>query len=343
MSLPIIHSETYKLHNPTFEIWPGGWIREYFESPQRVEIILSALKSTGWAEVRSPGETSIDPIAAVHDRKYMEYLQHGYRHWLETNPETMKDHAPTYYATTFPPPRSQRRGEQYGNYTFDQSAPLVEGTYQSILGSAQCAITAANLILNKQRAAYALCRPPGHHAGKDFSGGYCYFNNTAIAAKMLSAKGRVTILDVDYHHGNGTQDIFYDDDHVLTISIHGDPSWEYPYFLGYADEVGSGKGEGFNLNIPLPKRTDGMMYFAALDQAIKRIIEFKPWAMVVALGFDTFDGDPISQFVLKTEEYTAMAQRIRLINVPTVIVQEGGYNTGALGWNAVAFLKPFAE
>ncbi len=343
MSLPVIHSETYKLHNPTFEIWPGGWIREYFESPQRVEIILAALQSTGWAEVRSPDEALIDPIAAVHNQNYIDYIQNGYRNWLATKPEIMEGHAPTYYATTFPPPRSQRRGDQYGNFTFDQSAPLVKGTYEAAVGSARCAITAANLILNNQRAAYALCRPPGHHAGKDFSGGYCYFNNTAIAAKMLSARGRVAILDVDYHHGNGTQDIFYEDDRVLTISIHADPSWEYPYFLGYADEIGSGKGDGFNLNIPLPKRTDGVAYLAALDRAIQRISEFKPWALVVALGFDTFDGDPISQFALKTADYSSIAQRIRSINLPTVIVQEGGYNIEALGRNAVAFLKLFGE
>ena len=343
MPLPIIHSETYKLHNPAFEIWPGGWIREYFESPQRVEIILAELRSTDWAEARAPEAASIGPIAAVHDRKYVEFLQHGYRHWLATNPETLEGHAPTYYATTFPPPRSQRRGDQYGNYTFDQSAPLVEGTFEAIVGSAQCAITAANLILNNQRAAYALCRPPGHHAGKDFSGGYCYFNNTAIAAKMLSVNGPVAILDIDYHHGNGTQDIFYEDDRVLTISIHGDPSWEYPYFLGYADEIGSGKGTGFNLNLPLPRHTEGAVYFAALDRAIKRISDFQPWSLVVALGFDTYDGDPISQFALKTEDYTSIAQRIRSIDLPTVIIQEGGYNTEALGRNAVAFLKPFAS
>jgi acetoin utilization deacetylase AcuC-like enzyme len=223
------------------------------------------------------------------------------------------------------------------------TAPLIEGTYAAVVGSAQCAITAANLILNGQRAAYALCRPPGHHAGRDFNGGYCYFNNTAIAARLLSARGPVAILDIDYHHGNGTQDIFWEDDRVVTISIHCDPRVDFPYFTGYVDEIGEGAGRGCNLNLPLPPKTDGSAYLAALDTALDWLNAFHPWALVVAVGFDTFGGDPISKFTLRTVDYTTIARRIKSISMPTVIVQEGGYNTEALGWNAVAFLESFAE
>jgi len=349
MTLPIIHSDTYKLHAPTFEFWPGGRTTEYFESPQRVEIILDALRSTEWADVRAPDELSIDPINAVHDAAYVAFIKDGFREWLATNPPLRDGAPPTYYPAYFPPPRWRRKPDNakqeggYGYYTFDLTAPLVEGTYEAAVGSARCAMTAANLILNGTRAAYALCRPPGHHAGKDFSGGYCYFNNTAIAAKMLRERGLVAVLDIDYHHGNGTQDIFWEDAHVLTISIHCDPRRDYPYFAGYSDELGAGRAKGCNLNVPLPPHTNGDWYLKAIELVLDRIQLFRPWALVVAAGFDTYGGDPISQFLLMTTDYTAIAQRIKSIGLPTVIVQEGGYNTEALGRNAVAFLQPFAE
>ena len=160
-------------------------------------------------------------------------------------------------------------------------------------------MTAANLVLYGDRSAYALCRPPGHHAGRDFSGGYCYFNNTAIAAKILSVRGSVAVIDIDYHHGNGTQDIFWEDDRVLTVSIHCDPRMDYPYFVGFADEVGAGAGEGYNLNIPLPPGATGEWYQKALELAFDRIHLFDPWALVIAVGFDTYRDDPISKFDLR--------------------------------------------
>jgi acetoin utilization deacetylase AcuC-like enzyme len=204
-------------------------------------------------------------------------------------------------------------------------------------------MTAANMVLYGERSAYALCRPPGHHAGRDFSGGYCYFNNTAIAAKILSVRGSVAVIDIDYHHGNGTQDIFWEDDRVLTVSIHCDPRMDYPYFVGFADEVGAGAGEGYNLNIPLPPGATGEWYQKALELAFDRIHLFDPWALVIAVGFDTYRDDPISKFDLNTSDYTAVAQRLRALNLPTVLVQEGGYNIEALGKNVVTFLQPFAE
>ena len=233
--------------------------------------------------------------------------------------------------------------EGYGYYTFDLTAPLLAGTYEAALGSARCALTAANRVLHGDPTAYALCRPPGHHAGRDYSGGYCYFNNTALAARLLSARGPVAVLDVDYHHGNGTQDIFWEDDRVLTISLHCDPRMDYPYFVGFADEIGGEAGAGYNLNLPLPPRTDGAGYLTALDLALERVRQFDPWALVIAAGFDTYGGDPISKFDLITADYAEIARRLHGLNRPAVIVQEGGYNLDVLGRNVVAFLEPFSS
>lgn len=351
MPLPVIHSETYTLHAPTFEIAPGGLVTPYVESPQRVDIILEALRAADWAAIRSPDEGKHDSLPLiVHDADYVGFIRDGYREWLATKPSVPAGYPPTYYPATVPPPRWRRKAahpkkalEAYGYYTFDLTAPLIEGTYEAALGSARCAMTAANLVLYGERAAYALCRPPGHHAGRDFSGGYCYFNNTAIAAKILSMRGPVAVLDIDYHHGNGTQDIFYTDDRVLTISIHADPAGEYPYFVGYADELGEDEGEGNNLNVPLPPHTTGDWYLQSIDLVLDRIHLFQPWALVIAVGFDTYGGDPISRFSLTTADYPIIARRIKKLNVPTVIVQEGGYHLESLGRNAAAFLQPFAE
>jgi acetoin utilization deacetylase AcuC-like enzyme len=350
MALPVIHSDTYRLHAPTFEIWPGGYITQYFESPQRVDTILAALRSTEWADICEPETGRHDSLPLiVHDADYVAFIRNGFREWLAIDPPRPKAEPPTYYPSTVPPPRWRRKAgrpknplEAYGYYTFDLTAPLVEGTFEAALGSARCAMTAATRVLYGEPVTYALCRPPGHHAGRDFSGGYCYFNNTAIAAKILSMRGPVAILDIDYHHGNGTQDIFYEDDRVLTISIHADPGWEYPFFMGYADELGAGAGEGCNLNVPLPPHTTGAWYLKSIELVLDRIHLFQPWALVVAVGFDTYGGDPISKFSLTTEDYAAIVQRISSLQLPTVIVQEGGYNIEALGRNVVAFLEPFS-
>lgn len=355
MALPVLYSEACKLHAPTFEIWPGGQIREYLESPERAASILDALHHVDWARVRviepsdKSGVRGQNAIFGVHDADYIAFIRDGYREWIATSQDVAGGSSSTYYAAYFPPPRWRRKPSGpkqeagYGYYTVDLTAPLVEGTYAAAVGSARCAIEAATLILNGERAAYALCRPPGHHAGRDFSGGYCYFNNTAIAARMLSARGRVAVLDVDYHHGNGTQDIFWQEADVLTVSIHCDPRMEYPYFTGYADETGEGTGRGRNINLPLPQGTDGAAYLSALREAVDRISNYDPWALVVALGLDTCSDDPTGTFTLTTTDYALMAGRIDAMDVPKVIVQEGGYKTATLGLNVVAFLERFAD
>ncbi len=206
-------------------------------------------------------------------------------------------------------------------------------------------MTAAQHVADGARVAFALTRPPGHHAGADFFGGYCFLNNAAVAAQHLRNSGlqRIAVLDVDYHHGNGTQAIFYDRPDVLFASIHGDPHTEYPFYLGYSDEVGAGAGHGFNLNLPLPRGTDFGQWRAALAIALHGIAKFGAEALVVSLGLDTFEGDPISGFKLRSDDYLRVGEDIARAGLPTVFVFEGGYAVAELGVNAVNVLEGFEQ
>jgi acetoin utilization deacetylase AcuC-like enzyme len=207
------------------------------------------------------------------------------------------------------------------------------------------ALTAQKLVATGERAAFALCRPPGHHAGSDFYGGYCFLNNAGIAAQAFRDQGakRVAILDVDYHHGNGTQQMFFERDDVLTISLHADPKQEFPYFIGYADEIGHGAGEGYHMNLPLPWGTDWHSYTEALDVALKRIQRYGAEALVISLGLDTFEHDPISRFKLVADDYRRLGDRIAWADLPTLFVMEGGYAVDALGVNTVNVLLGFEQ
>jgi acetoin utilization deacetylase AcuC-like enzyme len=223
----------------------------------------------------------------------------------------------------------------------DLSACIVEGTYAAALASANCALSAAEALSNGEHAAFALCRPPGHHAGKDYAGGYCFLNNAALAAHWLSAQGKVALLDVDYHCGNGTQDIFYDRADVLTISIHADPNFEYPYYAGFANEMGAGAGLGFHKNFPLPKGAGNTSYLSALAEALQLIRNFAPEHLVISAGMDIYADDPLGKIGVTTEGIGEIGKRISALDLPTVIVMEGGYNNEALGRNTVEFLSPF--
>jgi acetoin utilization deacetylase AcuC-like enzyme len=227
--------------------------------------------------------------------------------------------------------------------SFDAGTPITAGTWRAAVASAEVAMTGMKLVKGGERSVFSLCRPPGHHAGSDFYGGYCFFNNAAIAAQGFRDGGaaRVAILDVDYHHGNGTQEIFYRRDDVLTISIHADPKQEFPFFLGHADERGEGRGEGAHLNLPLPWGISWTEYGPALDTAMRRIAEFAPDAIVVSLGVDTFEKDPISKFKLKHEDYLRTGEVIAAAGKPTLFVMEGGYAVDELGINAVNVLQGF--
>ena len=228
-----------------------------------------------------------------------------------------------------------------GRFSFDTSTPIAGGTWDAAYWSAQTALAATRAVLGGERSAFALCRPPGHHCGRDYLGGYSYLSNAAIAAEEAICGGwkRVAILDVDYHHGNGTQDIFYHRADVAYASIHADPAMDYPYYWGHADEIGSGDGEGATLNLPLPRGTDWSGYEPALMQALDWIARQEPELLIVSYGADTYEGDPISHFMLKTNDYAPMARRIAALDLPTVVVMEGGYAVDALGANVAEFLS----
>ena len=319
---------------------------EYFENPDRMDRILSALSKTDWAELTEPTDFGLDPILAVHDKDYIKFLASCWTEWLASDPEiaaTPERHAflPATFALrrkTRPTSSLHGRG---GYYMMDLSACIVAGTYKAALASANCALSAASSSFKVQNSSFALCRPPGHHAGKDYAGGYCFINNASVAANWLSSKGKVAILDIDYHGGNGTQDIFYERNDVFTISIHGDPDYEYPHYTGFADETGAGTGLGFHKNFPLPKDTGDEGYLTALDEALKMIQDFAPSYLVLSTGMDTFDGDPLGKFHVTREGFAEIGKRIAGLKLPTTIIMEGGYANEALGTNVVTLLENF--
>ncbi len=224
----------------------------------------------------------------------------------------------------------------------DTFTPLNKNAFLAALGALDCALSGAQALAEGRHLAYALVRPPGHHAERRLFGGFCYLNSAAAAAEYLSAFGRVAMLDIDYHHGNGQQDIFYRRSDVLTVSLHGHPRFAYPYFTGFDDERGEGEGEGFNLNLPLPESLDGRGYRQALERALKRIEAFNPQFLVVALGLDSAKGDPTGTWSLRAKDFEANGQMIGMLGLPTLVVQEGGYRNRTLGLNARSFLVGLA-
>ena len=338
----IFYTDLHRLHNPPFELFDGGQHMPYLESPDRMERILSALKEQDWAEVRAPEYFGLDPILAVHDKDYVDFLRTAYEEWTQAKTDYEKT---ALLPATFPPRGWSHRPKSIlgraGYYMFDLSAPIMDGTYRAALGSVNCALGGAKAIEKGARSAFALCRPPGHHAGKSFCGGYCYLNNAAIAANWLSAVGKVVILDIDYHAGNGTQDIFYERGDVLTISIHADPEGEYPAFCGYADETGAGQGSGWHCNFPLPAGTDDIRYLSTLNEALGLIQSFAPAFLVLSAGMDLYEGDPLGTFKITRDGLRQIGKRISALKLPTLIVMEGGYDNAALGHNITTLLNNF--
>ena len=225
----------------------------------------------------------------------------------------------------------------------DACSPISSGTWEAAYWNAQTTFSALAIVLGAERTAFALCRPPGHHAGADYVGGYCYLNTVAIAAEAAIAAGRrkIVILDIDYHHGNGTQDIFWTRGDVLFVSIHADPATDYPFFWGHADEIGEGEGEGATLNLPLARGTKLAEFERALDTACARIAAYGPDLLICSYGADTYAGDPISHFAIETADYRSIARRIADLRLPTLIVMEGGYAVDDLGRNVASFLSGF--
>ncbi|MEX0715206.1 MAG: histone deacetylase family protein [Planctomycetaceae bacterium] len=312
--------------------------RGYVESPVRIKAIQSELQSTGLFETVAPRDFPDKHITAVHGREYFDYIRRA----CAGVPE-----GKSVYPYVFPirnaarPPRDL--SIRAGYYCIDTFTPLNQSVMTAARRAVDCALTAAERIVDGHRLAYALVRPPGHHAESKAFGGFCYFNNAAIAAQHLARFGKVAILDVDYHHGNGQQEIFYERNDVLTVSIHGDPAFAYPYFTGFADERGSGAGEGFNVNIPLPEKQNGEQYRKALAPALRLVTDFRPAFLVVALGLDPAKGDPTGTWSLAAKDFEANGRMIGGMKLPTLVVQEGGYRTRTLGVNARHFFQGLAQ
>jgi acetoin utilization deacetylase AcuC-like enzyme len=303
--------------------------------------ILSALHTADWADICEPADFGRDPILAVHDKEYLDFLASAWTEWLDSTAKDKSTLLPATFALRRTPQKPKSVLGKAGYYIMDLSACIVEGTYRAALASANCALSAAETVAQGERAAFGLCRPPGHHAGKDYAGGYCFINNASVAANWLSSKGKVALLDIDYHCGNGTQDIFYERDDVLTISIHADPDFEYPHYAGFADETGSGRGLGFHRNFPLPTMTEDAAYLHTLEEALNMIRNFDPLYLVISAGMDIYADDPLGTIRVTTEGIGKIGKRIAALGLPSVIVMEGGYNNDALGGNVVAFLENF--
>lgn len=310
------------------------------ECPARANNILQAIRDQGHSELLLPRQFSDDRITAIHAPHYVNFLQNVWSEWRAAGETASNARPDTFVGKDMRHADTRSVFGKLGRYSFDATSPFVEGSWQAIRTSANIALTAAELIRNGERNAFALCRPPGHHASVDYCGGYCYLNNTALAAQSFIDGGarKVAVLDVDYHHGNGTQSIFYKRNDVMTVSLHADPADEYPFFLGYADEPGEGKGHGFNLNYPLPFGTDWGKYKVALDDGLRELRRFTPEVLVVALGLDTFIGDPTTHFAISTDDFRRMGLAINAMALPTLVVLEGGYAVEHIGANTLSFL-----
>jgi len=341
MPMITVFSDTHLLRNPRTELHRGQLVPPH-ECPERAQMVIDRVRSVGLGNVIAPRTLGLAPVLRVHDPGFVAFLASAWPEWRAAgNPgEAIPD--------CWPARRMMQRlptsiSGKLGYYAMAGETSISEGTWEAAQAAADVAVTGAQLLSGGARGAFALCRPPGHHAAKDLYGGYCFLNNAAIAAQYLRDHGapRVAILDVDFHHGNGTQDIFYDRADVLYVSLHGDPAEAFPHFSGYADEVGSGAGEGFNLNIPLPAGTDFTTWRAALERAIARIHAFGADALIVSLGVDTYGGDPISSFRLQSPDFTTLGHMIGLAALPTLFVFEGGYAVAEVGINTVNVLTGF--
>lgn len=337
-----VYSQDHQYQNAEVELIDGKLLPP-LENPKRAEMVLTQVCEVGLGKVLPPEDFGLAPVLRVHDEGFVSFLRMAWDEWVAAH--GAYDALPLNWAT-----RTMRHDRvpeaiegKLSYYSFDAGTPITSGTWRAATASANVALTGQKLLLRGERAVFALCRPPGHHAARDFYGGYCFLNNAALAAQTLRDTGaeRVAILDVDYHHGNGTQAIFYNRYDVLFVSLHAHPSQEYPYFLGYEDETGAASGEGYNRNYPLRWGTGWDVYGETLGIAIEYIRNYGPDALVISLGVDTFEKDPISRFRLKTEDYLRMGSAIASVGKPTLFVMEGGYAVEEIGVNAVNVLLGF--
>ena len=333
----IIYSDKHQLHDTAHLLYDGRPFATA-EVPARAEAILSAVQAAGLGPVQPPADHGLAPLHAVHAPDFVEHLRTVYAEHAAffNKPDPV-------FAEIFHTRGARHTPDSFvgrlGYYAYGFGTPIATGTWEAAYWSAQCALTAADHVRATGETAYALCRPPGHHAMHAQYDGFCYLNNAALAARALGPQ--VAILDIDYHHGNGTQEIFYSDPNVLFCSLHADPEVEYPYYWGGADERGEGPGAGLNRNWPLPAGTEDAAYLHALDEAVAVIGAFKPRYLVLSAGLDIAAEDPVGGFAVTRDGFRAIGQRIAALHVPAVIVQEGGYLLEQLGSNAVALLEAF--
>jgi acetoin utilization deacetylase AcuC-like enzyme len=334
----IVLADQHHLH-PTAERMPG-YGRRYPEVPARIDRTRFALEAAGYGPPATPTDFGLAPVEAVHAPELLDHLRTAWdrsRGFCEPNEPFLPDTFPAFggQPASGPPPGHA------GAVAFDVSCPIFAGTWQASYSATQAAVTAAEHVRTHGGAAYSLGRPPGHHAGRGYHGGFCYTNHTAAAAAWLARAGdRVAVLDIDYHHGNGSQDVFRDDGRVFTASLHADPRVDYPYFWGYPSE----SEPGSNRNVPLPHGTTDDDYLRALDPVLAEVSGFAPKYLVLAAGFDLMAGDPVPRnggFAITTPGLTRIAERIASLRLPTVIVHEGGYNLDRLGEYAVTVLDAF--
>lgn len=347
--IPVWASERHRGHDPEHEIESSG-LQLPFEHPGRAEVIHQALAADGSFAIAEPAASAIDDttaIEAVHDAGLVRFLATAWADYQRTV-RPVHDVVPDVFAMPglragMPDGRGEPSGTaaRLGWWCFETTTPLNEGTYDAARSAVDAALAATRSVLDGAPLAYALCRPPGHHATTSLYGGYCFFNNAAIAAQHVAATtgSRVAVLDVDYHHGNGTQQIFYERDDVAFVSLHGDPERAYPYHTGFADETGAGRGRGSTTNVPLGVGVDDDGYLRALAPALEAVATATPDVLVVSLGLDTYGGDPICDLSLTTEGFARCGAAVAELGVPMVVVQEGGYADAALGANVVSWLR----
>jgi acetoin utilization deacetylase AcuC-like enzyme len=324
-------------HDPQFRLQDGKVITNP-DRPERVEELLRGVQIAG-LDLTVPSDHGMAPLAAIHTPRYLAYLQTIHARRAALVPD-LAEVIPSRISPDRSVNYSYETEAQIGFHSADTSCPISADSWEAIYWSAQTALTAADEILGGQASAYALTRPSGHHAYREISGGFCFLNNSGIAAEYLRAQGhRPAILDVDVHHGNGTQGIFYDRDDIFTLSIHVDPAEFYPFYAGGAQECGAGRGLGYNLNLPLPRGADDAAYLAALDRAIEQITAHGATVIVMALGLDAHEGDPFQGLRVTTPGFARIAERLRSTGLPILNVQEGGYMQPALGDNLASYLS----
>ena len=334
----VFYHPNQTLHHPISYL-SRGQMRRPQEVPARLDGMLDGLRALDLT-IETPSDHGLGPIEAVHDAGYLAFLQSAYQQWKEIGEDWGEEVMSNVYVRE-PNPMRGILG-QAARYLADGSCPVGKHTWTSVYWATQSAISATQSVLEGQRSAYALSRPPGHHARVDAAGGFCYLNYAAVAAEMLRTRyARVAIFDTDMHHGQGVQEIFYERNDVMYVSVHGDPTNFYPVVAGFEDEIGQGLGRGFNLNLPMPHGSSQEVFFDKVGQAVAALNEFKPQALVLCHGYDIYKDDPQSKVAVTTEGFNRLGAIVAGLNLPTVVIQEGGYDLASMSANTQSFFKGF--